>query len=124
MPSTFDENKQSCKEYLQKIIDYNYEGSESHIADALTILQSECSKYLQNFEARRQTVEELREINRLMENAWDTFCDSIGIPTTESWEESMLFTLTSCKNACIQNLNQMGGKPLTAQMLLSRLRDI
>ena len=59
-----------------------------------------------------------------MENAWDTFCDSIGIPTTESWEETMLSTLKSCKNACIQNLNQMGGKPLTAQMLLYRLRDI
>ena len=52
MPSTFNENKQSCKQYLQAIIDYNYRGSSRDTLHALKILQTECIGYMQNFETR------------------------------------------------------------------------
>jgi len=124
MPSTFDENKQSCKEYLQKIIDYIYRGHDSCMAATLSDLQSVCSEYLQNFEARCQTDSDLRDFRRTMENEWDLFHQVLVNPAEGSWEETMLSTLTSYKDVCIHNLNEMGGKPLTAAMILYRLRDI
>ena len=59
-----------------------------------------------------------------MEDAWDLFRETLDNPAEGSWEETMLSTLTSYEDVCIHNLNEMGGKPLTAQMLLYRLRDI
>ena len=125
MPSTLDDNKRSFKEYLQNIIDYIYRGHDSTMAGTLSDFQSKCREYLQNFEAATDmTDSDLRDLRRTMENEWDLFAEVLVNPAKYSYEETMLSTLTSCMNVCIHNLNQMGGKPLTAAMILYRLRDI
>ena len=124
MPSTFDENKESCKKYLQEMIEYNYKGGAGAIVDALEVLKEECRGYMTNFEERCQTVEKLRDFRRTVENVWDQFCEVVGKPAKGSWEETMLSSMKSKINVCIHNLNEMGGKPINAEMILYRLRNI